>query len=305
MYDDVATAWTAERRRTLKELDQGDVIEDLCFGYVGQRAHGAALPSLDLPDGGSPQYVPLPERFVPRYAVITSQSCDLAEEADEPKKPWFLAAPVYNRTDLGERSRVQVEILKVQYLWHLNGADLGEGYWITDLRLQAPFDKAVLVGRQVLQGFANESDRDRFAEHLSDLFSRPAFPAAATTIVESLRDFFNKSDKRLSDVRAAGIREVRLRCVGDGPYDAQVMVIVEERASAEPALALLKVWYSAAFGKAQARNVTLHPPECDLLAFVTAEKYLSYHRVSLEYLTRRAVPIVQGSISSSSSIRDN
>lgn len=52
-------------------------------------------------DSQGPEVIEMAEGAGPRYGLITSQTCDIAEEdADRPIRPWVQISPVYDRTDL-------------------------------------------------------------------------------------------------------------------------------------------------------------------------------------------------------------
>lgn len=288
MHDDVAVAWTEERRKALDELDQGDVLEGLPFGYYGQFTDAAATPSLNIAAEAGITTAELTGKYASSFGIITSQSCDLAEEANPPKRPWFLASPVYERPDFGDRSRFKTEIINVRYLVPLSGIRFAEGVWLADLRIQVPFDKAVLIGRPIHDGFATHDEAAAFGRRLAQLYSRPAFPSVvSSTVLEFLRDWFEKNDRRIAEIRAAGVREFRLRASGTGPYEAQLLVVVDPQIGPDGANKIMQAWYVAAVPKARARNVTLLAPECASLDFLSATKYLSYHPVALDSLTQR------------------
>ncbi len=68
------------------------------FFYAADVAH----PVWDLtaraadPEGGE-ELLEIHENDRPQYGIITTQSCDLAEDrVNNPKKPWFQVAPLIN-----------------------------------------------------------------------------------------------------------------------------------------------------------------------------------------------------------------
>lgn len=287
MHDDVATAWTQERREALSGLDQGHVIEGLPFFYLGQRSGAAARPSTHLGPEAGIVCTPLDGPYTPAFGIITSQSCDLAEEADPSKRPWFLASPVYERTDYGERTKLNVELIGVRYLVKLTGARFQDSNWIADLRIQVPFDKAVLVGRQTYPGFENEGSGRAFALRLADLYSRPAFPTKVSThVVESLRNWFHNRDKRIAAVRAAEVRRFGLRVSKSEPYDVQLLVLVDPSRSVDDAAKCLQEWYLKANPAAALVGLNLLPIEYGSVQTMSAATFLSYQPVALDYITQ-------------------
>ncbi len=295
MHDDVATPWTAERRAALALLEQGDVVLELPFGYYGQRNGAAAVPSTRI--GGDDISFATLDEYAPQFGIITSQSCDLDEAADPPKRPWFMAAPVYERADYNDRNAFAVRIFGVRYLYMLTGPRFRESIWVADLRIQTPFDKALLVGRETMRGFANESDRATFGQRLAQLYSRPAFPEVVVThVVETLRNWFGRSEARVREIEAAGVRGFMLRVTGDNPYDAQLLIVVDPSKSADNAMQCMNGWFIKAKSSADAAGLNLLNSDFRSLEHMTASAYLGYQPVALDYLRqplRREGPVAE------------
>ncbi len=178
-------------------------------------------------------------------------------------------------------------MLRVRYLVRLSGIDFAEDYWVADIRIQVPFDKAVLIGRKFHEGFNSAEERVAFGRRVSELYSRPAFPTEISAhIVESLRRWFNKSDKRVTAIRAAGVIGFRLRVAGDGPFDAQLMVVLAQSTNADAAMQALQPWFVNVTSKCEAARINLLEPMYTSLGMVTAETYLTFNPIALEYLTQ-------------------
>jgi hypothetical protein len=92
----------------------------------------------------------------PDFVILTSQTCDIGEEAEVWEFPWVQVAPVY-RVAEGD------QILQRDYLVPLNGPHF-EGQFAADLRLDFPIEKGALVDVVAHPGFATEEDAIRFAE---------------------------------------------------------------------------------------------------------------------------------------------
>jgi hypothetical protein len=286
MLDDVNASWPKALVDRLETLEQGHVVTgSLLLGFYGDRLNAASqfTARLSEQDTGI-QWVEPSEQ--PSHWIITTQSCDLSEEGT-PQRAYFLAAPVYRRDDLGERSRFEIEQLGVRYLVPLSGEEFREGYYVADLRIQVPFDKGLLVGAVTHDGFAGEDDRRRFASRLAGLYDRPAFPREISdNVVETLRKYFKKSQQRREQFTECDVREIRLGMRGEPISEVWLLVIVTAAGNADGVRNLLDQWFVSTVAKLAQLNINLSV-SCNRLTLLSALEYVSTDPIALSFLTSR------------------
>jgi len=132
---------------------QGDLLENPPFLYSRATAH--AIWNIKRDDGadvaldaGHPELGVLSAE----YGIISTQTCDVVDPSCD--QPWIHVAPVY---------RVPEDYTPKGHLYRLTSTGLPDGVWVADLRLEAPLEKSVLVGRDPISGFETEPDAIAFA----------------------------------------------------------------------------------------------------------------------------------------------
>src|SRR5664280_2915431 len=82
----------------------------------------------------------------PPFGLITTQTCNICEEARMPKQPWIQVVPVYavDITALKPGQRRLIEKDRVGHLVALTSPTFASGLWVADLRLEVPLEKSVL-----------------------------------------------------------------------------------------------------------------------------------------------------------------
>jgi len=128
----------------------------------------------------------------PPYGIITTQSCDVAEESATPRKPWITVAPVYQVDD-------DSPILDRDEIYRLDADALPDGIWVADLRIEVPVEKSVLVGRTPVRAFVAEAGEIAFSNYLARRRGRPALASV-------FHDVIHRGDAGLS--RITGIPQV-------------------------------------------------------------------------------------------------
>lgn len=262
MIDEAAGGpWPEEVRVAVRSFLQGHLIEAPPFFYAADlrtpvwgltRAVATDAAAQELGE----ELLELEER--PPYGIITTQSCDLSEEADHPRKPWVAVAPVYS---VSEGS----PILRRDEIYRLNPVGLPEAdAWVADLRIEMPLEKSVLVGREPIRGFASEREAVAFGNYLARRRGRPAlasvFHDVITQAMQDLRNETSARRRQRTRVRES-VYQVRLS-VEDGtrlePKAAKLWVVC----SAEPSEDV-RDWFGAWFDRArpiaERAGLQLHP----------------------------------------------
>lgn len=284
--EQVEPTWPTELVEVLSRLEQGDVIDGVPFGYYATGAFVAWKPSasarkdavelVEITEGG------------PQSWIVTTQTCDICEEdSDRPRRPFILLAPIYDAAQLNERQRFMVKNFEISYLVRLTGPEFGDGFSVADLRIQIPFDKGVVVNKQLRKGFESADDARRFGEQLARLYSRPVFPGIVVKhIVDSLRTFYG-GGKRLHRDRfeASKIVELRLFCTEDGPpYDVQLWIILAGPGTESAARECIDAWYRSTQPTATASGIALLAPQFQTYNMMSAADYIRTKPISIPYI---------------------
>jgi hypothetical protein len=178
---------------SLRVWEQGDLAASPPFFYFAdpQRAvwqgtrqytETSVEPEVILPDEG----------LCPRYGMVTTQTCDIAEEESRrPLRPWVQIAPVYEVTDW---KRKKLEGGKGPRYWLLVPELEGKHPYVADLRIEVPVEKGWLADQERVVGFADEESKQMVGQRLL-LRGRPAFArelnAVQTAIGELLDSYLH------------------------------------------------------------------------------------------------------------------
>ena len=171
----------------LQGFRQGDVFEGLPVPYIGNPAV-AVHQQTKAYSGFDSDMIGFGADFP--YGMILTQTCDIREEDSKiPRRPWILAAPVYNSATRywdsisnKERSFLDGGIRKLlavgrgpQYLLGLPDFVPSPGLWVADFRLVVSIEKGWLLDRNPIQAFDSEESRKRVRRQVASLLTRPAF----------------------------------------------------------------------------------------------------------------------------------
>jgi hypothetical protein len=192
-------------------------------------------------------------RLAPAFVVLTSQTCDIGEEAEVWEFPWVQVAPVYQIHD--------TQLLQRDYLVRLTGPDFQLAAYVADLRLELPIEKGVLVGVKTFPGFETEKDAIDFADVLGRRRQRAAVASRVNTHVREtmrakvnakrpawrqIRDQVHKIMLAIDDGTRADPRVVRVFVVSGEPVDDKTRQWFED-------------WYAGAKDAASTAGLVLAP----------------------------------------------
>jgi hypothetical protein len=261
-------AWPEEVRGAVAPFLQGDLIETPPFFYAADlRAPVWGLTHVVSADTAEQErgeeLLELDQGDRPPYGIITTQSCDLAEETDRPRKPWIAVAPVYSVSD-------DSPSLHRDEIYRLNPVGLPEGAaLVADLRIEMPLEKSVLVGRQPIRAFATEQEAVAFGNYLARRRGRPALASVFHDVItQAMQDLRNESNARKSQRRRVRERVYQVRlAIEEGtrlqPTAAKLWVVCvgePEGVTPDPET---RDWFGAWFDRArpiaERAGLQLHP----------------------------------------------
>lgn len=203
-------------------------------------------------------FVDLAAEDCPPYGIITTQSCDLAEERPEPQQPWLAVAPVY---PLAPDSRLRDR----EYIFELAPPEIeGGDILVADVRIEMPLEKSLLVGRTPIEAFATEAGYVAFANFLARRRGRPAlasvFHEVLSTTTRRLKDDGN-ANRTLARRARQTVYKLML-AIEDGtrltPVAAKLYVVTDGPRT-EDARAWFDLWWNEARIVAEGHGLQLHP----------------------------------------------
>lgn len=148
--------WPAAVQEAVASFEQGALVEAPPFFYVGSAKYGIwrftrEIGDVDLPS----ELFELDPEEAPKYGMITTETCDLVEEAGRPRQPWISVAPVFLLENLDGNSSSLLRKKRVAYMRQLTAPQFSDGTWVVDVRIEFPIEKSWLVGREPIQAFSS------------------------------------------------------------------------------------------------------------------------------------------------------
>jgi hypothetical protein len=140
--------WPPGTWEALQAFRQGDLIKEPPLLYFADPARPTwEMTKRYAPTSRGPEPIEAQGAIRPKYGLITSQTCDIAEDESpqRPKKPWVQIAPVFDASEhiTGNRQREWVMGGRFVYLIHLPA--LPNGLWVADLRIEVPVEKGLFA----------------------------------------------------------------------------------------------------------------------------------------------------------------
>ncbi|HEV2769290.1 MAG TPA: hypothetical protein VGV40_03810 [Solirubrobacteraceae bacterium] len=255
--------WPEPIREALEPFRQGHLIErpplfwaaDLCYSiYKTTAAVADTVPEQERGE----DFVEVAEDDRPPYGIITSQSCDLAEERSDPQKPWISVAPVYALA-------AEDPLLGRDFIFALDLSAPGDQVWVADLRIEVPLEKSLLVGREPIEAFAAEPRAVAFGRWLAMRRGRPALASVVHEIIGATIDEIRReSNSQRKIARRARPNVYRLMlAIEEGermdPHAIKLYIVTDGQASEDARSLFDELWWSRARLVAAQKGLQLHP----------------------------------------------
>lgn len=206
------------------------------------------------------------------YALLLTQTCDLQNENKMGVIPLVNVAPVYNAYDYVESG--QLYLLKKRhpfaFMVKLSSPELqnedGKSCWVADLRFDMPIDRAFLLDRDPIAGFASEKNYVEAGKEIAAYRGRAALDDRVIQHVLRPLGKFIKNDEALR----RAILEVWIKCAPESlranRVRVQLLVESEDRDIVGERIA---EWYSADFMPSfipKGMEITVLQPTVELLS---------------------------------------
>lgn len=149
------------------------------------------------------------------------------------------------------------------YIFELDPPDLEGGIWVADMRVELPWEKSVLVGRDPIASFPTEDGYIEFANAMARRKGRPALASVFHDFLSGTAREINRSSKRKKQSRR--IRDKTLKwklAIEDGtrlePVAARLYIVTQEEPD-EETKDWVGAWWDEARQVAEAANLELLP----------------------------------------------
>lgn len=278
--------WPPEVLEALARFKQGDLVEQPPIFYAASPAHGI----WDLTRGAGvadaeEDLLELADEDRPQYGLITTQTCDIAEEG-RPDHPWIQVVPVYQMVDVSDADRRLLEEHRRSHLVLLHPPDLPGGTWVADLRIEVPIEKSWLVGREPIESLRAEDDYQVLAERLAAKRDRPALATPVVTTV--IRPLTNWLRGNAGMREAAKVDQLRLAV---GPTRLQVdranlLVLTSDAPLSEADRVPWDRWWNRTRPKAAEAGIDLLGNQYESYDTLSAQVYRTTVPLDFGYLSR-------------------
>lgn len=286
--------WPSGVVEAVAQLRQGDLVPGLPLFYWANPEAPVHARTRHYRDSGVIDEGIVEFAEVAPYGMITTQTCDLAQEGDrKPNSAWAQLAPVFNALahhpaspdrnllDGGKRKLIQQGRDQFR-LWVPKVP--AEGFWFADLTFEVPVERGWLARRAVIDGFGDETAREEVGRRLAWLRSRPAFDtkfvaAVQAPTIDGLRQLAG-TDARLYERMHTQVVEVGVLLNGRLNVGQAELVILHTGIDPDVEQWWLKLWDSLK-RRADEVGFNLLPLRCADLGELPAGEYRRMTRMPL------------------------
>ncbi|MGW0117717.1 hypothetical protein [Streptomyces sp. NPDC003327] len=208
-----------------------------------------------------------------RWAIVTSQTCDIVASGPGARHPFVQVSPVYHLPEVSPNRRLAIEGHEVSHLVALT-APPSSGFWVADLRASLPVSKHLLASSSPVTAFSNEKDLLDFSEHVAARIRRPSLhDVVSDTMVKSIGQYIKVTNKGNPEWWE-NVEQLRVMITGPrlDPSSIQLVVLQQNQLDA----AQKKLWrdWASSFRKILAKdNITMTPVFFTSLDEMTARLY--------------------------------
>ncbi len=162
--------WDEESISLLDKWRQGDLVAGCPLFWAGPAGPDRVLGTSESGDAWDVVEYPVDSQG---YAVITTQTCDIAAEGPGARHSFVDVSPVFDVSGMSENQWHDISRFRRVDCVALTSAE-PDGRWICDLRISYPVSKGLLLEREPIEGWALEQDRLDFGLAVGFKKLRPA-----------------------------------------------------------------------------------------------------------------------------------
>ena len=268
-------AWPDGVLDRLRRWEQGDlVIAPPLFYFADPAAaiwEGTRLYT-DTSEG--PEVILAPDELTPQYGIVTTQTCDIAEEdSSNPIRPWVQISPVYSVTTWKRR---RLEGGKGPRYWLLVPDFPEQGVWVADFRIELPVEKSWLAGQDRIEGFSDEEEKRRVGRRLEWLKGRSAFSRELNTLNQALYEALDDREPKDPELHEAVMERLEEVAINVDSYLSPghvQFVFLTNAPITDECRGWLESWKDNLLEKALELGLQLHALDFRTLESVTAVEY--------------------------------
>lgn len=284
------TTWDADIAASLDTWKQGDLVSGCPMFWAGPAGRDRVIgtPGAPAPGVGAPwDVIELPVDSG-GFAIITSQTCDIAATGPGARHAFVDVSPVFE-VALSENEWDAIESFQKIDCVALTNPPL-DGKWICDLRISFPVSKGLLVEQGRLDWWTGERDRLNFSHAVAFKKLRPAvhdsIPGPFTASLEE----HLRTGPRAKPEWKDHVEQVRVRLDGDRLHPRSVgLVVVEEVQLSEEQRNLWRAWDKQAKKILARDNIGYLPTLFMGINDISARTYRESIHLRLTPLARRVV----------------
>jgi hypothetical protein len=238
----------------LNEWKQGHLVS--CPPLLWVTIAGALDPVTGMQAGEGQGHVAQEHQSPAQHAIITSQTCNIGLAGPGARFPFVQVSPVIRVDDLDSSVAKQLRSGAMTDRYVLTAPGLDETQ-IADLRISVPMSKSVLRDLQPIDAFADENEYLRFARHLGQMVTRPAFHDAVNDVLITRLRKAAKTGK--AAMGWSKVCEIRLLVKGDriNPEWVRLLVVSDTEALTEEERIAWKEWTTGLAGEVASAGLTL------------------------------------------------
>ena len=268
-------SWPDGLLSKLREWEQGDVVVRPPLFYFADPSAAIWEATRAYADSSSgPEIILPPDEVLPPYGIVTTQTCDIAEEeSSRPVRPWVQIAPIYPVTAW---KRSKLEGGKGPRYWFLVPDLPEEGVWVADLRIEVPVEKSWLAGQTRIEGFTSESEKRKVGRRLAWLKGRPAFSRELNEIQQALFDALDlkvPAEQEIHDKLLDQLEEVVVLVDSYLTPTSVQVVFLTNVPLASDCQRWLSEWREGTVEESSVTGLTFHALDFRTLSSVSIEEY--------------------------------
>jgi len=259
--------WPAGVLESLRQWEQGDVVAAPPFFYCADPSRPVWAATRRYGDENSLELIWLQDDEQPRFGMVTTHTCDIAEEGRKyAVRPWVQVAPVFEVRDRGYKKKV---LAGGGPRYWLHVPDLGEpGVWAADLRIEMPIEKGWLSKQTRIKGFEDQAARRAVGERLATLRGRPAFSDELNGLVARLHEALHDLDQA-----DGSIAEITVQTDDPLAPTAVQFVLVTKDPIAESAMDWFNEWLDSVRVDLEAAGIALIAPDARTMESISLSEY--------------------------------
>ena len=268
-------SWPEGLLSKLREWEQGDVVASPPLFYFADPSAPIWEATRAYADSSSePEVILPPDEVLPPYGIVTTQTCDIAEEeSSRPVRPWVQIAPIYPVTNWKRR---KLEGGKGPRYWLLVPDLPEDGVWVADFRIEVPVEKSWLAGQTRIEGFASETEKRNVGRRLALLRGRPAFSRELNEIQQALFDALDEREPTEQEMHETLLDQLEEVVILVDSYLAPTsvqLVFLTNVPLADDCRLWLSGWREATVEEASVTGLMFHALDFRTLSSVSAEEY--------------------------------